>query len=168
MDDPYEKPDDELLKERMNELGQLSKGVKTLQEALPAFLGKSQGSLSDLVTMLAHEDISQKNIFVDDAGAPVALLDWENILLQPLLFLTRTSAFLDSEEEFEEPEWEDLSQGEYANPEERARFIDSNEEWYVRLDKAGSVEAEEVDRSRRGLRSELGRQQHRVHIFFYL
>ena len=86
--------------------------------------------------MLSHPDISQRNIFFNDAGTPVSLLDWENIQLEPALFLTRNPDSIDSVENFDEPEKGELADPERQldseDPEEAAKAIKDNEECYTR------------------------------------
>lgn len=129
--EPYNKPDSELRKDRIDELGLLASGLEILQEALPDLCAKTE-SPRTMVTMLAHWNLSRRNIFVDDNGTPVAVLDWENIQLAPLLFLTRPPDFIDSAEEPYEPEQDDVYKPKFANPEEEAIFIKNNEECYAR------------------------------------
>lgn len=130
LDDPYEKPDEELFKDRLEELQLLATGISSLRAALPELCAKAE-SPHEMTTMLAHGDLSQWNIFVDDAGDPVAVIDWENIKLAPLLFLTRPPLFIDSAEEPFEPEHNDIKSIETVDPEERASCIKDNEEWYA-------------------------------------
>lgn len=130
LDDPYDKPDEELLKDRKEELELLATGISSLQAALPELCAKTQ-SPHEMVTMLAHGDLSQWNIFVDDDGNPVAVLDWENIKLAPLLFLTHPPVFIDSAEELHEPEHKDVESLDSFDPEERAKYVKDNEEWYA-------------------------------------
>ena len=128
---PYDKSDSELAEDRKDELDLLRSGLQGLQHALPELCAKTEIS-DEMVTMLAHLDLSRRNIFVDDAGIPVAVLDWENIQLAPLLFLTRVPDFMDSAEEPDEPEKDDVYKPVFTNPEEEAEFIKDNEEWYTR------------------------------------
>lgn len=129
--DPYEKPDTELMNDRIKELGSLASGLDRLQEALPEFCVKTE-SPHAMVTMLAHWDLARRNISVDENGTPVAVLDWENIQLAPLLFLTYVPDFIDSAEEPDKPEQDDVYKPEFTNPEEEATFIKDNKEWYER------------------------------------
>ena len=131
MRDPYDKPNSELTEDRKDELGLLRSGLRELQHALPEMCAKTENP-DEMITMLAHLDLSRRNIFVDEYGIPVAVLDWENIQLAPLLFLTRVPDFMDSAEEPDEPETDDVYKPEFTNPEEEAEFIKDNEEWYTR------------------------------------
>ncbi|CAF9918669.1 MAG: hypothetical protein ALECFALPRED_000780 [Alectoria fallacina] len=57
LDDPYEKSDEELLKDRVEELELLATGTRSLQAALPELCAKAK-SPREMVTMLAHGDLS--------------------------------------------------------------------------------------------------------------
>ena len=131
MRNPYDKSDSELNEDRKDELDLLRSGLGGLQHALPELCAKAE-TPDEMVTILAHWDLSRRNIFVDDDGIPVAVLDWENIQLAPLLLLTRVPDFMDSAEESDEPEKDDVYKPEFTNPEEEAEFIKDNEEWYTR------------------------------------
>ena len=78
LDDPYDKPDEELLKNRVAELKLLATGISSFQAALPMLCAKVE-SPHEILTMLAHDDLSQGNMFVDDNGNLVAVIDWESI-----------------------------------------------------------------------------------------
>ena len=130
LDDPYEKPDEELLKDREEELELLATKISGLEAALPELCAKAENP-DEMVTMLAHGDLSQWNVFVDEEDKPVAVLDWENIKLAPLLFLTGPPGFIDSVEDFYEPEHIEVENLETINPEERAKYIKDNEDWYA-------------------------------------
>lgn len=130
LDDPYDKPDEELLKDRMEELELLATGISSLQAALLELCAKAE-SPREMVTMLSHGDLNQWNIFVDEDGNPVAVLDWENIKLAPLLFLSRPPVFMDSAEDHHEPEHKDVESLESIDPEQRAQYVKDNEEWYA-------------------------------------
>ena len=81
-------------------------------------------------------DLSRRNIFFNDAGTPVSLLDWERSKLKPALFLTRNPDFIDSVKNFDEPEKGELAdperQPDSEDPEEAAKVIKDNEEFYTR------------------------------------
>ena len=128
--DPYEKPDEELLKDREEELELLATKISSLEAALPELCAKAE-SPDEMVTMLAHGDLSQWNIFVDEKDISVAVLDWENIKLAPLLFLTAPPGFIDSAEDLHEPEHIEVDNLEAIDPEERAKYIKDNEDWYA-------------------------------------
>ncbi|KAL9121910.1 MAG: hypothetical protein Q9187_001527 [Circinaria calcarea] len=86
------------------------------------------GLLSDVPTILAHEDISHHNLFVDDKDKLVSLLDWECVMFKPLLHIKAYPTFLlsrDREEDFE-------CSGSFGNfqgkPEEWGRLREEFEE----------------------------------------
>ena len=121
------------MKERKEELELLATGISSLQAALPELCAKAE-SPHQMFTMLAHGDLSQWNIFVDDEGNPVAVLDWENIELKPLLFLTRPPVFIDSAEDLDEPERSEIEIPKSMDPEQRAeenKRIKDDEDWYA-------------------------------------
>ena len=80
--------------------------------------------------MLAHADLSKWNIFVDDDGKPIAAIDWENIELAPLQFLTSPPVFIYPAEDLER-EHKEVKSLENIDPEERAEYLKNNEEWYA-------------------------------------
>lgn len=127
----YDKPDSELMRDRFEELDLLARGLKRLQEVLPELCAKTEDPHT-MVTMLAHEDLSPRNIFVDDEGTPVAVLDWENIQLAPLLFLTRVPDFMDSAEDPCEPGLDEVYKPNFTDPEEKAKYVKDYNEWYAR------------------------------------
>ena len=47
-----------------------------------------------MTTVLTHPDLSSPNIFVDDSGAPVALIDWERARIEPNAHLIAFPRFL--------------------------------------------------------------------------
>lgn len=49
----------------------------------------------------------------------------------PLLFLTRPPVFIDSADELYEPEHKDVGSLESIDPEERAKYVKDNKEWYA-------------------------------------
>lgn len=48
-----------------------------------------------LTTMLTHPDLLPPNIFVDNAGVPIALIDWEKAILEPIALVDVIPRFLD-------------------------------------------------------------------------
>ena len=52
-----------------------------------------------LTTMLTHPDLLPPNIFVDNAGVPVALIDWEKARLEPIALVDIIPRFLDEDGE---------------------------------------------------------------------
>lgn len=102
--DDEDKTDEEWEAEQRQELKILSTGIKQLRAALPRICAKAPETSGTLSTYLAHDDLSRRNIFVDDAGTPVALLDWEALPMKPLLFLTNPPEFIQSYDyEYDEP-----------------------------------------------------------------
>lgn len=108
--------------EQSKELGMLEEGIRTLQEALPALCAKGPETSRALSTFLSHDDLSRRNIMVNDSGLPIALLDWEAIQMRPLLFLTNPPDYNQSHTEDYAPieydalelerKWRKLSQRE--------------------------------------------------------
>ena len=127
--------DEEWKIEQTKELEMLSAGVKALQEALPTICAKAPETSRKLTTFLAHDDLSRRNIFVNESGSPVALLDWEAIEMQPLLFLTNAPDFIQSCEEEHEPEidfaaYEEQWKRHGFSEEEKDRFRYGNAKWF--------------------------------------
>ena len=127
--------DEEWRAEQTKELNMLSDANRALRKALPAICAKAPETSHELRTFLAHDDMSRRNIFVDDAGIPVALLDWETIQLRPLLFLTNPPDFIQSKEEEYEPEldiaarekqWEKFGYSE----EDKEEFRRTSRDWF--------------------------------------
>ncbi|KAK3174198.1 hypothetical protein OEA41_001442 [Lepraria neglecta] len=56
-----------------------------------------------LTTMLSHPDISMDNIFVDDAGKLVALIDWARALVEPDILKCWIPESLNEEEAYSTP-----------------------------------------------------------------
>lgn len=71
------------------------RNYRTLLPQLCALLPASDS----LVTMLTHPDLSQPNIFVDEAGVPVALIDWERTQLEPIGLIDVIPRFLSEDGE---------------------------------------------------------------------
>jgi len=122
--------------EQTKELAMLSHAINALKAALPDLCAKSPETSRELCTILAHNDMSRRNIFVDNFGTPVALLDWEAIQLRPLLCLTDPPDFIRSNEELYEPElnpaddestWRRLGWSE----EDIERCQWANQRWFV-------------------------------------
>lgn len=91
--------------EQRNELEILSGGIKQLRAALPNICAKAPETSSTLTTILGHNDLSRNNIFVDDAGTPTGLLDWEALQMKPAMFLTDPPVFIQTYREDYEPEY---------------------------------------------------------------
>ena len=47
-----------------------------------------------MITMLTHPDLSTPNIFVNESGAPVALIDWERARIEPTALFSALPPFL--------------------------------------------------------------------------
>lgn len=47
-----------------------------------------------MITILTHPDLSTPNIFVDESGAPVALIDWERARIEPIAIFNAVPQFL--------------------------------------------------------------------------
>ncbi|MCJ1258295.1 hypothetical protein MMC24_006127 [Lignoscripta atroalba] len=65
------------------EYDRVVRSINTLRHALPTIWPPE--TREDLTTMLNHPDISWNNILSDANGTPVALLDWENVHLKPMI-----------------------------------------------------------------------------------
>ena len=68
--------------------------VVKLRSNLQDLCGSAGDSSGKLETLLAHKDVSSDNIFLDETGTPVALLDWENIQLEPPVLLCQFPEYL--------------------------------------------------------------------------
>ncbi len=77
------------------------------EAALPALLDSAKHKPIDCVMSLSHHDMSLQNIFADESGNLVALLDWEHIGLEPLHFRTIFPKYLSEGDDMnEEPQRE--------------------------------------------------------------
>ncbi len=54
-------------------------------------------TLEPMITMLTHPDLSSPNIFVNESGAPVALIDWERARTEPAALFNALPRFLAGE-----------------------------------------------------------------------
>ncbi len=88
---------------QLKELDHLRVGTEALREYLPALWNATQDAPNDLSTILSHHDIALRNILVNDACEPLALLDWENIQLEPLIFIQQIPDFLQSCDSYDVP-----------------------------------------------------------------
>ena len=93
--------DQELERDRTQELELLIAGLCALQEALPEL--RAEIDDTSLSTVLPHHDMSRQNILVDNYGAPMALLGWDNIYLLPQYFLYQPG-LLDSRDSLQDLE----------------------------------------------------------------
>ena len=135
--------DAEWHEEQIKELETLDLAIRTMRQALPVISAKAPETSRPLTTFLVHDDLSRRNVLVDDHGLPVALLDWENIKLEPLLFLTDPPAIMQSYVEDSRPEnkevdrdveWERRGISEEEKKEDRwvnAMVYEENMENYV-------------------------------------
>ena len=57
-----------------------------------------------MTTILTHPDLSAPNIFVDESGAPVALIDWERARIEPIALVNPVPHFL-TEESASDPDY---------------------------------------------------------------
>lgn len=83
------------LKRTLSRLPEKLRRYRTLLPKLCALLPASE----PLTTMLMHPDILLPNIFVDTAGVPVALIDWERAWLEPIGLVNVIPSFLDEDRE---------------------------------------------------------------------
>ena len=97
------------------------KAIARYEAALPTLLDPAKHEPVPFITSLGHHDMSDRNIFVDHIGIPVALLDWEHIQFVPAYFRDHFPDYLDSDVE-NEPRMEnynlDTDDGERAYKED--------------------------------------------------
>ena len=67
--------------------------LRTYRNLLPK-LCPLLSPLEPMTTMLMHPDLSTSNIFVNESGAPVALIDWERARIEPNALLNPVPHFL--------------------------------------------------------------------------
>lgn len=75
-------------------LSLVPKDLRNYRAMLPQLCALLPASDS-LITVLTHPDLSQPNILVDNAGVPVALIDWERTRLEPIGIVDVIPTFLD-------------------------------------------------------------------------
>lgn len=90
-------------KAQLKELDHLRVGTEALHEYLPALWDATEDASYDLSTILSHHDIALRNILVNDACEPLALLDWESIQLEPLILIQPIPVFLQSYDSYDMP-----------------------------------------------------------------
>lgn len=90
-DDQNNEAENGFLEHTLSTLPEELQSYKALLPDLCALLPPSK----PLITMLTHPDLLQANIFVDSAGAPIALIDWERARLEPLALVDVLPKFLD-------------------------------------------------------------------------
>ena len=79
----------------MSSLREELKCYRTLLPKLCALLPASE----PLTTMLTHPDLLAPNIFVDNAGNPAALIDWERARIEPIAHINVIPKFLNEDDE---------------------------------------------------------------------
>ena len=94
-DDQNNEAENGFLKKTLSTLPEELQSYKALLPDLCALLPPSK----PLITMLTHPDLLQANIFVDNAGAPIALIDWERARLEPLALVDVLPKYLDCDGE---------------------------------------------------------------------
>ena len=75
------------------DLDMLPDELRTYRELLPK-LCPLFSPPEPMTTMLMHPDLSTPNIFVNESGAPVALIDWERARIEPNALLNPAPLFL--------------------------------------------------------------------------
>lgn len=81
------------LKHRLSQLPQKLRRYRILLPKLCALLPASE----PLTTILTHPDLLPPNIFVDNTGVPLALIDWEKAWLEPIGIIDVMPRFLDDD-----------------------------------------------------------------------
>ena len=94
-DDQNNEADNGFLENTLSTLPEDLQCYKAMLPDLCALLPPSK----PLNTMLTHPDLLQANIFVDSAGAPIALIDWERARLEPLALVDVLPKYLDCDGE---------------------------------------------------------------------
>ena len=122
----------QLAQDRQDELQLLWDGIESLDSALPRLLPTTR--TTEVRTMLTHTNASRADISIDEHGTPIAIMNWQNVILGPLVFHTNAPKFLDSEqEEFQPPE--DMcfaTNMQITDPNERAQYFSDYQAWYLR------------------------------------
>ncbi|MCJ1231465.1 hypothetical protein MMC12_008142, partial [Toensbergia leucococca] len=77
-------------------LDALVPAIKALKTSLPILCAAAEVP-GDFSTMLMHQDLSMNNIFVDERGQIVALIDWEHIQLEPATLIAGCPIFLETD-----------------------------------------------------------------------
>ena len=88
-----------------------------LTDALPQLCIRAVEEMPQLSTKLMHRDISVNNIFIDDKGSPIALIDWEHTPMEPSMCIDLLPDFLDTQSTDELPEPDE------RDPEYRSRLL---------------------------------------------
>lgn len=85
---------------KKNDLEWLPDELRTYRVLLPKLCPVLSTS-EPMTTKLMHPDISTANIFVDEAGAPVALIDWERARIEPASLFNAVPHFLTDDSVFQ-------------------------------------------------------------------
>jgi len=119
-------------------LSLFQEGVAQIRSNLRTLCDRAEKSLGNLETVLSHFDMSSDNIFVDDTGTPVALMDWEDNPMQPPIFLKQHPQFLASNDVSSipyRPTKADMNCFDFDTPEDAEEWVQSQENYYLkRLD----------------------------------
>ena len=119
---------------QLKELDHLQIAVEALRESLPELWNAAKDAGTELFTILSHHDISLRNILVDDACKPLALLDWESIQMEPLIFIQPIPEFLQGPDAFDlpdaGPDLHVVAQKHNWSPETLQEVISSNQNWW--------------------------------------
>ena len=78
------------------DLSWLPRELQTYRDLLPKLCPFPPTS-EPMITMLTHPDLSTPNIFVNESGAPVALIDWERARIEPTAIFSALPQFLTDE-----------------------------------------------------------------------
>ncbi|KAJ9665285.1 hypothetical protein H2201_004577 [Coniosporium apollinis] len=87
----------------VEDLERIPKYLGRLRETIP--LLDSDELLGPARTFLNHWDLSKENIMVDDAGKPIALLDWEQITASSVAMATAFPRLVETNGFTEPPAW---------------------------------------------------------------
>ena len=119
---------------QLKELLHLQTAVEALQEKLLELWELTDDSKTELFTILSHHDISLRNILVDDACKPMALLDWECIQMEPIIFIRQIPEFLQGPDAFDlpdaGPDLHVVAQRHNWSPKTLQEAISNNQSWW--------------------------------------
>ena len=87
---------------RERDINELLYATTFLQKSLSSLCEKLNAS-KELITRLSHHDLSLRNVLVDGAGTPLALIDWELCDFQPLMLLASSPEFIEGDSISYEP-----------------------------------------------------------------
>lgn len=124
---------------QLKELDHLRAGIEALRENLPALWDSTEDASNELSTILSHHDISLRNILVNDGCEPLALLDWENIQLEPSILIQQIPDFLQSYERedapYPGPDLYKLAETQDWSPEVlEESVLDANKRWREKME----------------------------------